>query len=144
MQRNSGTIPWPLSRLSPRGCIIQNCPAIWQMFNACRGPWPGLTLPRHSMLIPHPRGTNGQSCFLPTVRESRNDAVAMILGKFDSSLRRSWTLPQPPSILVRSLVDLYSPFSESRRDSNSWPLLANFNRTINPPMKTWRMFFGTS
>ena len=36
-QRNSGAIPRSFSWLSHRGCIIQNCPSIWQMFNACRG-----------------------------------------------------------------------------------------------------------
>lgn len=89
-QRNSGTIPWPLSRPSRWGCIIQNCPAssIWQqMFNACRGTWPALTSTRHSMLIPHPRGVqtvNRASRTHAPYPSPWNGARAMILGKFDS------------------------------------------------------------
>lgn len=71
------------------------------MFNACRGPCPALTSPRHSMLIPHPRGTNGQSCLLPTVRQSWNDAAAMILGKFDPLPRSSDPSSLPRSVFIR-------------------------------------------
>lgn len=101
-QRNSGTIPWPLSRPSRWGCIIQNCPASsirQQMFNACRGTWPPLTSTRHSMLIPHPRGVQtvnrASRTHGPRVVK-RHCACAMILGKFDSP-----PMPSARSIFIR-------------------------------------------
>lgn len=105
-QRNSGTIPWPLSRSSRWGCIIQNCPASsirQQMFNACRGTWPPLTSTRHSMLIPHPRGvqTVNRASRTHGPRVVKRRACAMILGKFDSPPRRP-----PPA---RSSFAVFAP-----------------------------------
>lgn len=119
------------------GCIIQNCPAIWHMFNACCGPWPVLTSPQHSMLIPHPRARKRSIAALPTVHGSPwNDGAAMVLGKFDSYSRFFHSsLPRHLSWTLRYLQRTPGAFCPSafwsRRGSNSWGTLANFNRVFN-------------